>query len=238
METLWHVVGETLQIAAGAGYMREHLAERMLRDSRIHLIFEDERDPPAVHRASSGVAGPGEAMADVKRAMKEPMRGLGTLGDFALRKAKDAGLGRERLPVHPRSRARPHWSTATSVSLRERALRKHGRNIGEMHSSAASPTWPWTLCASARSCRARHARSSGAASRARRKLNLATIYAGIAERRLEANLAAFDRNDDELRKSVASCAYDDGGYALDVRDSSRPIHEISLDPFAHCRAPE
>jgi acyl-CoA dehydrogenase family protein 9 len=51
---------------------------------------------------------------------------------------------------------------------------------------------------------------------ARRELSLAEIAAASAEKRLEDNLAAFQRNDDELRKAVASRAYDDGGYALDV----------------------
>ena len=220
-ETLWHVVGETLQIAAGAGYMREHPYERMLRDSRIHLIFEGTNEILRSFIALSGVAGPGEAMADGKRAMKEPMRGLGTLGDFALRKAKDA-LGRERLPkVHP---ALPREATLVDgyvgelARASERALRKHGRNIGEMQYSQrrlADMAMDLYALGAIVSRTSREVERRGVEG-ARRKLNLATIYAGIAERRLEANLAAFDRNDDELRKSVASRAYDDGGYALDV----------------------
>jgi acyl-CoA dehydrogenase family protein 9 len=39
-ETYWMVANETLQIAAGIGYMTEYPYERMLRDSRINLIFE------------------------------------------------------------------------------------------------------------------------------------------------------------------------------------------------------
>lgn len=220
-ETLWHVVGETLQIAAGAGYMREHPYERMLRDSRIHLIFEGTNEILRSFIALSGVAGPGEAMADVKRAMKEPMRGLGTLGDFALRKAKDA-LGRERLPkVHPalaREATLVDGYVGELARASERALRKHGRNIGEMQYSQrrlADMAMDLYALGAIVSRTSREVERRGVEG-ARRKLNLATIYAGIAERRLEANLAAFDRNDDELRKSVASRAYDDGGYALDV----------------------
>src|SRR5262249_167322 len=39
-ETLWTVVNETLQIAAGIGYMQDYAYERMLRDARINMIFE------------------------------------------------------------------------------------------------------------------------------------------------------------------------------------------------------
>ena len=41
-------------------------------------------------------------------------------------------------------------------------------------------------------------------------------FANMAERRMQANLAAFDDNDDELRKGVAAQAYIDGGYSFDV----------------------
>jgi acyl-CoA dehydrogenase family protein 9 len=220
-ETLWRVVGETLQIAAGAGYMREHPYERMLRDSRIHLIFEGTNEILRSFIALSGIQGPGETMKDVQRAFREPMRGLGTLGDFALRKAKTA-LGRERFTkVHPalaREAALVEGYVNELARASERALRKHGRNIGEMQYTqrrlADMAIDLYTLSAVvARTSRQieRHGVEA-----ARRKLNLAAIFAGIAERRLDANLAAFDHNDDELRKSVASRAYDDGGYALDV----------------------
>ena len=51
---------------------------------------------------------------------------------------------------------------------------------------------------------------------ARRELDLATVFVTTAERRLASNVMAFDKNDDELRKAVASRAYVDGGYPLDV----------------------
>ena len=37
-----------------------------------------------------------------------------------------------------------------------------------------------------------------------------------AEKRLRTNIAEFETNDDELRKSVASKTYADGGYPFDV----------------------
>ena len=39
-EALWRGVNESLQIAGGNGYMKEFPYERMLRDSRINMIFE------------------------------------------------------------------------------------------------------------------------------------------------------------------------------------------------------
>lgn len=220
-ETLWHVVGETLQIAAGAGYMREHPYERMLRDSRIHLIFEGTNEILRSFIALSGVQGPGDTMNDVRKAMREPMRGLGTLGDFALRKARTA-LGRDGLTkAHPalaREAALVDAYVGELARASERALRKHGRNIGEMQYAQrrlADMAIDLYALAAVVARTSREVERHGVEA-ARRKLNLTAIFAGIAERRLEANVAAFDSNDDELRKSVASRAYDDGGYALDI----------------------
>ncbi|XP_012368023.1 acyl-CoA dehydrogenase family member 9, mitochondrial [Octodon degus] len=39
-ESAWHCVSEALQILGGAGYMRDHPHERMLRDSRALLLLE------------------------------------------------------------------------------------------------------------------------------------------------------------------------------------------------------
>src|SRR5579862_2256323 len=100
-ETLWAVVNETLQIAAGVGYMQEFPYERWLRDSRINLIFEGTNEILRCFIALSGMQGPGQALSDVSRAMREPIKGFGLLSDFALRKARTA-LGRERVSrAHP-----------------------------------------------------------------------------------------------------------------------------------------
>jgi acyl-CoA dehydrogenase family protein 9 len=38
----------------------------------------------------------------------------------------------------------------------------------------------------------------------------------MAHKRLVANVSAFERNDDEMRKVIADRAYVDGGYPFDV----------------------
>lgn len=39
-EAAWQCVSEALQILGGSGYMKDYPYERILRDSRILLIFE------------------------------------------------------------------------------------------------------------------------------------------------------------------------------------------------------
>src|SRR4029079_6183418 len=71
-ETVWNVVNETLQIAAGIGYMQDYPYERMLRDARINLIFEGTNEILRCFVALSGMQGPGKALSDVVKAMREP----------------------------------------------------------------------------------------------------------------------------------------------------------------------
>ncbi|MEJ7732802.1 MAG: hypothetical protein WKG00_26815 [Polyangiaceae bacterium] len=45
---------------------------------------------------------------------------------------------------------------------------------------------------------------------------MTAIFGNMAERRVRQNMADLGRNDDELRKVVASRAYADGAYPFDV----------------------
>ena len=220
-ETLWRVVNETLQIAAGAGYMKEYPYERLLRDSRINLIFEGTNEILRCFVALSGMQGPGKELADVVRAMREPIKGFGLLSDFAIRRARTA-LGRERM-----TRAHPLLSReavlfeeyaselATNV---DKVLRKHGKEIAEMQytQQRVSELAMDLYCLAACISRTTRAIERGGEEGARREIDLTTMFATSAESRMAAIVRAFDRNDDELRKAVASRAYTDEGYTFDV----------------------
>ena len=220
-ETLWRVVNETLQIAAGIGYMQEYPYERTLRDSRINLIFEGTNEILRCFVALSGMQGPGKELAEVVRAMREPIKGFGLLSDFAVRKARSA-LRRERMtrahPVLSREAVIFEEYTAELSKQVDKVLRKHGREIAEMqYTQKRVADMAIDLYAIAailsRTTRAIEKRGEEGA---RREIDLTTIFVAAAERRLEEQVRSFDKNDDELRKSVASRAYLDGGYPFDV----------------------
>jgi acyl-CoA dehydrogenase family member 9 len=220
-ETLWRNVNETLQIAAGIGYMQEYPYERLLRDSRINLIFEGTNEILRCFIALSGMQGPGRELVEVARAMREPIKGFGLLSDFAIRKAKTA-LGRERMTLaHPtlnREGVIFEEYTAELTKNVDKALRKHGKNIAEMQYTqkrVADMAIDLYAVASviARTTKAIQKRGEEGA---RREIDLATIFVASAEPRLRAQTDAFEKNDDELRKGVASKAYTDGGYPFDV----------------------
>ncbi len=220
-ETLWRVANETLQIAAGIGYMNDYPYERLLRDARINLIFEGTNEILRCFVALSGMQGPGRELADVVRAMREPIKGFGLLSEFAIRKARSA-LGRERMHrVHPLlNKETVQFEEATVELARnvEKVLRKHGKEIAEMQytqrrlADLAIDLYAMAACLS-RTSRAIEKKGEDGA---RREIELTTAFCGHAAERIAQNVKAFERNDDELLKSIAGRTYADGGYPFDL----------------------
>jgi acyl-CoA dehydrogenase family protein 9 len=220
-ETCWRVVNAALEIAASAGYMADHPFERILRDARFPLVFGSTNETLRAFVALSGMHGPGQEIAEVARAMREPIKGFGLLSDFAIRKARGL-VGRDRL-------SRPHPALARESLLlqdyaqqlancAEKILRKHGRDIAEMQytqkrtADMAIELYALAACLVRTTWAIERKGEEGA----RREIDLTAVFASACELRLAHTVAAVDRNDDELRKSVASKTYVDGGYPFDV----------------------
>lgn len=220
-ETYWMVANETLQIAAGIGYMTEYPYERMLRDSRINLIFEGTNEILRAFIALAGLQGPGKQLTEVARAMREPIKGFGVLSDFAIQRARSA-LGRERLnrvhPVLKREAVIFEEGVAGLAREAERVLRKHGRDIAEKQfvqkriAEVAIDLYALAAVLS-RTTRLLEQRGEGGA---QREVDLTSGFAALARERLTERLEHMEREDDELLKQVAVRTYEDGGYPLDI----------------------
>jgi acyl-CoA dehydrogenase family protein 9 len=220
-ETLWRVANESAQIAGALGYTRREPWERMIRDARATMVFEGTNEILRCFIALSGMQGPSLQIEDVSKAMREPIKGFGLLSDFALRKARSV-LSRDRLMrVHPILSREGALVIAYSQHLAKSAdkvLRRHGKNIAEMQytqkriADMAIDLYAIASCLS-RTTRAIEKRGEEGA---RREIDLLTMFTRAAEKRLAENVAAFDDNDDELRKAIAHKACADGGYPLDI----------------------
>ena len=220
-EAYFRVSHEAMQIMAGAGYMQGNFAERAIRDARFFLVYQGTNETLRCYIALSSMRAPGEKIEEVARALREPIKGFGLLGDFALRKAKSA-FGRERISgAHPllsrETGLLEEYAQALARNV-DKVLRLHGKNIVEMQytqrrvADVAMDLFQLAACI-ARVSRAIERRGEEGS---RREIDLLSIFASAAEKRLEFNVNAFDKNDDELRKSVADRAYADRGYPLDI----------------------
>ena len=220
-ETLLRVVDLASQVAGAASYAVGEPYELALRDARANLLVEGTNETLRCFIALSGMQERGKSLEDVARAMREPIKGFGLLSDFALRKALTA-LGRERLTrAHPLlGYAADIFDTETAALARnvDKVLRRHGKEIAEMQfaqkraADAAIDLYAIVALLSRTSRAIERQGEEGA----RRELDLTQIFVRGAEKRLRDVSASFDDNDDELRKGVASKAYNDGGYPFDI----------------------
>jgi acyl-CoA dehydrogenase family protein 9 len=153
--------------------------------------------------------------------MREPIKGFGLLSDFVIRKARGA-LGRERFTRHDAilSREATVFEQYAQELARavDKVLRQHGRDIAEMQytqkraADIAIDLYAIAACV-ARTTRAIERRGEEGA---RREIDLTSVFVTAAEGRLARTVASVDKNDDELRKLVASKTYVDGGYPFDI----------------------
>lgn len=222
-EGLWRIANEALQIGGGLGYMRAQPWERLLRDARHAMVYEGTNEILRAFIALSGMQTPGREIEDVSKAMREPIKGFGLLSDLAIRKAKSVlSRDRERLTkAHPslaHHAARFDEHVAALARNVDKALRRHGKNIAEMQytqkraADVAIDLYAIAACLS-RTTRAIEKRGEEGA---RREIDLTAVLVAVADKRIAANIASFDDNDDELRKAIANKTCADGGYPLDV----------------------
>jgi acyl-CoA dehydrogenase family protein 9 len=100
----------------------------------------------------------------------------------------------------------------------EMVLRKHGRDIAEMQYTQKRVA---EICIDLYAIAACISRTTRAIERrgeegARREIDLTSIFTTAAQQRMKQLVADFSKNDDELRKAVASRAYVDRGYPFDI----------------------
>jgi acyl-CoA dehydrogenase family protein 9 len=136
-EAEWRAVNESLQMAGGAGYMKEYQYEKALRDSRIFMIWEGANEILRLFVGLSGLQGPGEQLKEISQALKKPLTdmigSLGVFKDFGVRWIQRRVSTPDRLVgVHSlfqREAATFEKYTSMLATESERALLKHGKNI-------------------------------------------------------------------------------------------------------------
>lgn len=137
-ETLWTVVDMAMQIAAGNGYMKEYPYERIMRDARINMIFEGTNEILRCFIALSGVRGPSEELkelgkiADVSKALQDPIKSLGVLTNFAKKRFSKVLPMRTLTKVHPKLESQSNQFTGmlSDFSIQvENTLIKYGKDI-------------------------------------------------------------------------------------------------------------
>jgi acyl-CoA dehydrogenase family protein 9 len=82
-EFLWYQANRALQLAGGAGYMRDEPYEKVLRDIRIFPIFEGANDVLRAFIALTGIRPLGQKLSEVSDLdLTDPIRTVGVLAEY------------------------------------------------------------------------------------------------------------------------------------------------------------
>ncbi|OUR97012.1 hypothetical protein A9Q84_11810 [Halobacteriovorax marinus] len=230
-ESLWSVVDTALQIAAGNGYMKEYPYERIMRDSRINLIFEGTNEILRCFLALSGIKGPSENLkdlgkvSDISSALKDPIKSLGVLSDFAKNRISKMIASKALTKAHPElEEYASHFSSMmASFGIQvENTLIKHGKKIigneypQDRLSNMATNLYVM-LCVISRTT---SILNNDKIPQDKKDYVLGLTKLVIKESRQDfiANLKGMTKNYDKLTKEVsdAVCKFD--GYGLDIID--------------------
>ncbi len=137
-EKLWNTIDMATQIGAGNAYMREYPYERIMRDARINMIFEGTNEILRIFTALSGIKGPSDSLkelgkvADVSKAIQDPIKSVGILSDFAKKRIAKYVGSKTLTKVHPSLETHgSHFASALndfSIAV-ENTIMKYGKNI-------------------------------------------------------------------------------------------------------------
>jgi acyl-CoA dehydrogenase family member 9 len=128
-EFLWYQANRALQLAGGAGYMRDQPYEKTLRDIRIFPIFEGANDVMRAFIALAGIKPVGDALGELGQiGLGDPIGSLGVLADYV--------AGRIQREVRPDRITRAHDELeplADSVSDQVKRLRSVSESLIREH---------------------------------------------------------------------------------------------------------
>ncbi|MBY0370781.1 acyl-CoA dehydrogenase family protein [bacterium] len=219
-EAEWRTVNECLQIAGGTGYMAEYRYEKLLRDSRIFMIWEGANEVLRLFIGLSGLQGPGEQLKEVSRALRQPMQNvlgsIGVLSEFGVRWFQRKVGATEKLQgVHPELAAEAavfESYVARLAAASEAILRREGKEI--IHNQFAVRRLADTAidlyalaCTLSRASRALEEKGVEGAAIDR---TIAKAFCRKSRRRMAENLRRMRKNDDSLEKQIARHVYEQG----------------------------
>ena len=225
-EALQRAAYESLQIAAGNGFMREYPYEQITRDCRILTIFEGTNEVLRLYIALSALKDIGKSLGELKTAVdsifNNPIKGFGVLSDYSQRRFSQAtGMGRDKiateLPAGLRSVATIYERyTLELAKSAEFLLRRYGKSIADrQHALKRIADIAVDLFVGLCSL-SRAASVAGDGEEGKQAVVIARVFAQQARRRMAHNIRRIERNEDEEMDLLAGFILDRGKYPWDV----------------------
>jgi acyl-CoA dehydrogenase family member 9 len=217
-EFLWYAANRSLQLAGGAGYMRDQPYEKYLRDIRIFPIFEGANDVMRAFIALAGMKPLGDELKEMGEfSLADPIGSIGVLADYV--------AGRIAREVSPDRITRAHdelgdLAAACSDQVKrlravtESLLREHRAGIAERQfhqkrlASAVSDIYAQVAVLSRVTA---HLDEHGVEPSGQERY-ICDTFCRRAAARVTLALDQVERNDDERMIAIAKLAYRRGEY--------------------------
>lgn len=228
-ECLWRTADEALQVAAGNGFMCEFPYERIVRNSRINRIFEGTNEILRLFIALTAMNGVGKELKEVSNSVKgifdDPIKGFGTLSEFALKRVSQlTGVGAQKSSFTKLHGALSPYAevfednTRMLANMAVRLLTKYGKNIIDKQFDTkrmADIMIDNYVLACVLSRVDSEIREKGL-NECKRELEILGVFSGQVNRRTRSNFAKIDNNDDDLICSLADHALEHEQYTWDT----------------------
>ncbi len=226
-EALWQVANEALQVAGGNGFMKDYVYEKIVRDSRINMIFEGTNEILRLYIALSGMKDAGDYLKEVGKGLSgifnDPIKGFGVLSQYATKRLSQfTPLGRNRISfVHPTLRGEAEVFEKYALRLEqatESVLRRHKKEVIEKQflmkrlGDIASDIFVG-LCVLSRVTTMINGSS---AEKRKHEVGIAKIFTQQAKRRMFQNLRRLDHNEDDLIEGLSDLLVAEGKYPWDT----------------------
>jgi acyl-CoA dehydrogenase family member 9 len=217
-EFLWYAANRSLQLAGGAGYMRDEPYEKYLRDIRIFPIFEGANDVMRAFIALAGMKPLGDELKEMGEfSLADPIGSIGVLAEYV--------AGRIAREVSPERITLAHDELddlAGSVSEQVKRLRSVTEGLLREHRAgiAAKQFHQKRLASSVSDIYAQvavlsrvtaHLEEHGVEPSGQERY-ICDTFCRRAAARVTLALDQVERNDDERMVAIAKLAYKRGEY--------------------------
>ena len=224
-ELVWRSADEMLQLAGGRGFVKPYPYERFLRDSRINRIFEGANEILRLFIALNGIQTLSGQLKEVSAALREPIKHLGLLSEFAATRVRNVFGATATLDVDLDPRLAKHKESfekhvgelraaAEKAVTRHRAEIVNQQLVIERLSNMAIELFA-TACVISHTQSLLDSSDASAAGHAIVLCNLFCVESGLRFRASRVALdGGADGGIDDDRRKAAALVRRDGGYAV------------------------
>ncbi len=220
-DMLWRAADEMVQLAGGRGFVKPWPYERMLRDTRINRIFEGTNEILRLFIALNGIKEPADRMKELGVALRQPLKNLGLLSEYAASRLKSRLGATPTLDVALHARLRTHAQffekhVAELKDHSERLIFAYRKDIVERQqelerlADMAIELFA-TACVLARTQQLLEQRGEAGCER---ELALCDLFVVESGRRFRASRITLQSPQDETRRLVARHVREAGGYGV------------------------